>query len=199
MSWWRWRSGTLLAASLLLQQGCLFKKAPRKASIVIPPSPPPGQPQIMAMPPQLPPPETVPPRQAAQEIPTLPPPTSPSRRVTPRAARRPVPAAVGNPGVNPPPTESAPQGPGLANPPTLQPILGSEETVERNRRINQYLERTRGVIARAERSNPTFTERELIAQVRTYVQQAEEARRVDLVRAENLAERAEVLSRPLVK
>lgn len=196
MGWWKWKSGTVLAASLLLQQGCLIKKTPRKASIVIPPTVQPGPPQMIPMPPQLPAPSVTPPQQAAKEIPTLPPPAQPSKPVRPRTARRPTP---GVPGLNPPPVETAPPVPMVASPPTLQPILGSQETVERNRRINQYLDKTRGVIARAERANPSFGDRELIAQVRTFVQQAEEARRVDLVRAENLAERAEVLSRALVK
>ncbi len=83
--------------------------------------------------------------------------------------------------------------------PSLQPILGAKEVQERTQRIQQYLEKARLVVLRAERSNPDAKTRELIAQVRTFLQQAEDARRVDLVRAENLAERAEVLSRGLVR
>ncbi len=81
----------------------------------------------------------------------------------------------------------------------MQPILGAKEVQERTQRIQQYLEKARLVVLRAERSNPDAKTKELISQVRTFLQQAEDARRVDLVRAENLAERAEVLSRGLVR
>ncbi len=188
MGWWRWRSGAVLAASLLFQQGCLLKKPPRKATIPVPPAPQAGPPQMMAPPPQLPPPEMPVSEHAAQELPTLPPPTEAPKPARPRPVRRPTPTNANGLG-------SAP----VAVPPTLQPILGSQEMGERNRRINLYLEKARTTISRAERSNPSGSEKELIAQVRTFAQQAEEARKVDLVRAENLAERAEVLSRGLTK
>lgn len=188
MGWWRWRNSAVLAASLLFQQGCLFKKPPRKATIPIPPAPQAGPPQMMAPPPQLPSPEMPVSVQAAPELPTLPPPIEAPKPVKPRPVRRPTPTTVN--GVGPVP---------VAAPPTLQPILGSQEMVDRNRRINFYLEKARNMILRAERANPSGGEKELIAQVRTFAQQAEEARKVDLVRAENLAERAEVLSRGLVK
>ena len=179
----RWESGILLAASLLLNQGCSFKKEPRKAS-----------PQMMQPPPQLSPPEMPAANQTAtQEIPTLPPPVDPPRPLKPRPVRRPVGNSANGVGAVQEPAAPA----GLS--PTLQPILGIQEIGNRNRKISQYLEKARSTVLRAERANPTSGERELIAQVRTFVQQAEEARRVDLVRAENLAERAEVLSRALVK
>jgi len=149
---------------------------------------------MMQPPPQLSPPEMPAANQTAtQEIPTLPPPVDPPKPFKPRPVRRPV----GNPlsGVGAVQEPAAPAG----LPPTLQPILGIQEIGNRNRKISQYLEKARSTVLRAERANPSSGERELIAQVRTFVEQAEEARRVDLVRAENLAERAEVLSRALVK
>ena len=188
MGWWRWRSSAVLAASLLIQQGCLSKKPLRKATIPNPPVPQTRPPQMIAPPPQLPPPEMPIAVQRTQELPTLPPPMEPPKPSRPRPVRRPTPADANA-------VVTAP----VAAPPTLQPILGTQEMVERNRRINLYLEKARTVILRAERANPSGSERELIAQVRTFAQQAEEARKVDLVRAENLAERAEVLSRGLVK
>jgi hypothetical protein len=92
-------------------------------------------------------------------------------------------------------------GPALVpNPsPSLQPILGQKEIAARTQRIQQYLEKARLVVLRAERGNPDAKAKQLIGQVRTFLQQAEDARKVDLVRAENLAERAEVLSRGLVR
>jgi hypothetical protein len=81
--------------------------------------------------------------------------------------------------------------------PALQPILGNQEIGERNKRIASYLEKARQNVFRAERNRPNAQAAELIAQVKTFLQQAEDARKTDLVRAENLAERAEVLSRGL--
>ena len=188
MGWWRWRSSAVLAASLLIQQGCLSKKPLRKATIPNPPVPQSGPPQMMAPPPQLPPAEMPVSVQTTQDPPTLPPPMEAPKPARPRPVRRPTPTDANAVGTPP-----------IAVPPTLQPILGSQEMVDRNRRINLYLEKARTMILRAERANPSGSERELIAQVRTFAQQAEEARKVDLVRAENLAERAEVLSRGLAR
>ena len=188
MGLWRWRSSAVLAASLLFQQGCLFKKPPRKATIPVPPAPQTGPPPMMAAPPQLAPPEVPVSVHTAEELPTLPPPIEAPKPAKPRPIRRPAPTIANGVGTAP-----------VVAPPTLQPILGSQEMVDRNRRINLYLEKARNMILRAERANPSGGEKELIAQVRTFAQQAEEARRVDLVRAENLAERAEVLSRGLAK
>jgi hypothetical protein len=75
--------------------------------------------------------------------------------------------------------------------------LGQRETSERNKRIAAYLEKARLNVYRAERRRPEGSAQDLLTQVKTFVQQAEEARKTDLVRAENLAERAEVLSRGL--
>jgi hypothetical protein len=196
---WRISGGSILLTSLLLEQSCLFRKSPPKASIVIPPVPQPAAPQPMPMPPQLPPTDAKPVDEAAQ-VPELPPPAAPTAPAKARPARRISPQAP------PVATETVVEGP-TGNPPSLtpsplpslQPILGQQEAAERNRRIQQYLEKARLLVLRAERSNPDAATRQLIGQVRTFLQQADEARRVDLVRAENLAERAEVLSRGLTQ
>lgn len=192
----------LLIACLVFEQSCLFKKSPPKATIVIPPAPPPQPPAPLPAPPTLPPAETRPAARNA-EIPTLPPPPSsktPARKTPPRkttATTKPAETQTN------PPAEAvaAPTAPALVpNPtPSLQPILGTREIEERNQRIQRYLDKARLVVLKAERSQPDERTRQLIAQVRTFLQQAEESRKVDLVRAENLAERAEVLSRGLIR
>jgi hypothetical protein len=196
---WRIKGGTVLLTSLLLEQSCLFKKSPPKASIVIPPAPQAAPPQPMPMPPQLPPADPKPVDKAGQ-VPELPPPVVPSAPVKARPARKTSPQTqpvAAEPVVDPPVANPPPL---TANPlPSLQPILGQQEIAERNRRIQQYLEKARLLVLRAERSNPDAATKQLIGQVRTFLQQADEARRVDLARAENLAERAEVLSRGLVQ
>lgn len=189
----------MLLAGMLVEQGCLFKKSPPKASIVIPPAPQAQPPQPLPPPPQLPPSQPKPTEKATQ-VPQLPPPVAQPKPVKPKPARRAqVPASTTE---APPVTETAPAtGPALVpNPsPSLQPILGQKEIAARTQRIQQYLEKARLVVLRAERGNPDAKAKQLIGQVRTFLQQAEDARKVDLVRAENLAERAEVLSRGLVR
>ena len=53
MKGWRIRSGTIVLAGMLAEQGCLFKRKPPKASIVIPPAPQAQPPQPLPTPPQL--------------------------------------------------------------------------------------------------------------------------------------------------
>ena len=204
MKGWRIRSGTIVLAGMLAEQGCLFKRTPPKASIVIPPAPQTQPPQPLPTPPQLAAPQPNSSGAAAQPPalpPTLPPPGTSVKPIKPKPAKK-------NPVVNPPSAEAAvvPQqeAPGHTLPvptpgPSLQPILGSREIQERNQRIQTYLDKARLIVLRAERSQLNEQQKQLIAQVRTFLQQAEDARKVDLMRAENLAERAEVLSRGLVK
>lgn len=202
---WRFGSGAVVFASLLVEQGCLFKKAPPKAAVVIPPAPQVQQPAPMALPPQLPPTQPNPAVKAT--VPELPPPTPPAPTKPNRQTRRPVQAQQQPPTTTPVTdpnavagqTTDSPPAPILTPGPSLQPILGQQEIAERNRRIQQYLDKARLVVVRAERGTPDTASKELIGQVRTFLQQAEDARKVDLVRAENLAERAEVLSRGLVR
>ncbi len=190
MAKWRKKSAGVLLASTLVLPGCFFKKSPPKASIVIPPAPPPASPAPLPEPPVIDPSK---PKTEIGEMPKLPAPAS--AKPAARAPRR-NPA----PGQAPLPAEPEPEEvpvPAPAPLPSLQPMLGTRETQERSRRIQQYLDKARAAIARAERGGPSGQQRQLIGQVRTFVQQAEEARKTDLVRAENLAERAEVLSRGL--
>ncbi len=196
---WRISGGVVMLAGMLLEQGCLFKKKPPKASIVIPPAPQAKPPQPMPPPPQLPPSDAKPVVKSAP-LPTLPPPvTVPVKPAKPKPVRKTAKPAVGSEAEVVAPTPAS-LPPVVVNPgPSLQPILGAREVQERTQRIREYLEKARLVVLRAERSNPDAKTKELIAQVRTFLQQAEDARRVDLVRAENLAERAEVLSRGLVR
>ena len=218
MNGWRIRSGTIVLAGMLAEQGCLFKRTPPKASIVIPPAPQAQPPQPLPTPPQLAEPQanssgaagrvdgqtpeltpSLAPTLPLSLPPNLPPP--PVKPIKPKSAKK-------NPAVNPNgaelsngPPQEAPSVPLLVPSPgpSLQPILGIREIQERNQRIQAYLDKARLTILRAERSQQNEQQKQLIAQVKTFLQQAEDSRKVDLMRAENLAERAEVLSRSLVK
>jgi hypothetical protein len=196
----RIQSALAILAFSLVQQGCLFKKEPRKATIIVPPTPQPPPPKPMPAPPSLPN-ASGPTLQTDGQVPDLPAPTGQPSKKPQRPARRPAGASTAN-------TQQAPveqqQGESLETPntpspvvPSLTPILGQRETSERNKRIAAYLEKARLNVYRAERRRPDGAAQELLTQVKTFVQQAEEARKTDLVRAENLAERAEVLSRGL--
>lgn len=195
---WKTRCGAVMLASMLVEQGCFFKKSPPKASIVIPPAPAPKAPEPLPPPPHLPP--TKPETTAAGEMPKLPAPGG-AKPQPARPARRVNGAGTAASAAEVPeeslPAPTGPLGPGTG--PSLQPILGNREIQERSRRIQQYLDKARLAVLKAERSRPNEPQRQLIGQVKTFLQQAEDARRVDLVRAENLAERAEVLSRGLPK
>jgi hypothetical protein len=189
----------LLAASVLLEESCLFKKEPRKATIVIPPSPQPLPPEPMPAPPQVS--TSGPAVKPSDGLPTLPPPvvTPPPPKRTRQLRRPQPPVAPETTPVQPPvttPVPDQPVAPATPTAPALTPILGTEEIGVRNRRIQQYLDKARLKVLKAEREAGA-PQRELISQVRTFMQQAEEARKTDVVRAENLAERAEVLSRGL--
>ncbi len=199
---WNWHGLVVALAAMAVEQGCFFKKSPPKASIVIPPAPTPEPPKPLPTPPQLPAGE--PPAKTAEKVsqmPQLPPPVEPKKPAR-KTVRRPTPVAQPpqpTTGEQTPTPEQPATVPPVAPPvgPSLQPILGPKETQERSARIQRYLDKARLVVLKAERSNPDARRKELIAQVRTFLQQAEEARKVDLARAENLAERAEVLSRGL--
>ncbi len=193
----RLQSAALILALSLAQQGCLFKKEPRKATIIVPPAPQPPPPKPMPAPPSLPT-QGGPTLQSDGTVPELPAPTEEPAKKPKRPPRR-------TGGSNPANTQQAPveqqQGETPETPapaiPSLTPILGQRETSERNKRISAYLEKARLNVYRAERRRLDGSAQGLLTQVKTFVQQAEEARRSDLVRAENLAERAEVLSRGL--
>lgn len=191
MAKWRKSSASVVLASTLVMPGCFFKKSPPKASIVIPPAPPPAAPAPLPEPPVIAPSK---PNTEVGELPKLPAPASAKPPATRPTRRNP---AAGQPPVAAEPEPEEVPAPAPAPLPSLQPILGTREMQQRSQRIQQYLDKARTAIARAERGSQAGQHRQLIGQVRTFVQQAEEARKTDLVRAENLAERAEVLSRGL--
>lgn len=196
----RIQSVVAILALSLVQQSCLFKKEPRKATIIVPPSPQPPPPKPMPTPPSLPT-QDGPALQTDGQVPDIPAPAGQPAKKTPRPVRRPGTTASTNTQQAPIEQQQGETTEPAATPtpvvPSLTPILGQRETSERNKRISAYLEKARLNVYRAERRRPEGTAQELLTQVKTFVQQAEEARRTDLVRAENLAERAEVLSRGL--
>lgn len=141
------------------------------APVEKPPSPEPEMP-----PPELKPAEPPPPTVVSQPQPELPPPPS-QKRPSPLGPRVPPPSA------QPPPP--APQ---------LRPMLSSAQRQELERTINERIGRARAVLKSLEGKRLA---REQVIQIQTFIDQAEGARKTDLLRANNLAERAEVLANDL--
>jgi hypothetical protein len=134
--------------------------------------------------PEVPPPEVKPvespqPAVISQPQPELPPPPS-QKRPSPLGPRVPAPAPQ-----HPPPA------------PQLRPMLSSAQRQGLERTINERIGRARGVLKSLEGRRLAREQADIMNQIRTFIGQAEEARRTDLLRANNLAERAEVLANDL--
>jgi hypothetical protein len=164
---------------------CWFRKS---KPVPMPPPPAQVQPVPVRKPPSpepdLPPPElksveSPQPAVISQPQPELPPPPS-QKRPSPLGPRVPPPAA------QPPPP--APQ---------LRPMLSSAQRQELERTINERIGRARAVLKSLEGKRLAREQTDIANQIRTFIGQAEEARRTDLLRANNLAERAEVLANDL--
>jgi len=144
-----------------------------------PPPPPPLEP-----PPQVPASSPVqgPPGLPQEEPLALPPPPPEKKRPSPAGPRAPAPAEA------PPPAAPAPQ---------LRPVLTPAQQQELERSVGERIARARSVLASISRKRLTREQANMAEQIRTFLKQAEEARGTDLLRANNLAERAEVLAQDL--
>ena len=117
----------------------------------------------------------------------LPPPPAEKKRPSPAGPRVPAPS-----------TEPA-AAPPAAPAPQLRPMLTTAQRQELERSINERFSRTKGILASIGARSLNGELGDLVRQIRTFMAQAEEARRTDLLRANNLAERAEVLAQDLAK
>jgi hypothetical protein len=78
-------------------------------------------------------------------------------------------------------------------------MLTTAQRQELERSINERIGRTRGILGSIGRRSLSGELSDLAGQIRTFLNQAEQARGTDLIRANNLAERAEVLAQDLAK
>ncbi len=124
----------------------------------------------------------------APEAQPLPPPPAPPKKKAPSAGAQ-VPAVSAEPPV-PPPAAPTPQ---------LRPILSAGQKQELERLFNERLKRTQGLLASIGSRQLSAEQNDVVQQIRTFLKQAEESREADLLRANNLAERAEVLAQDLAK
>jgi hypothetical protein len=177
---------------LLLAPGCRLSRKPRP---ILPPFRPPVQTESARKPaeppepapaPEIPPAEQSEPMVMIPETLQRPQPPPPKPR---RSASQPV---------QPPPAQPAPAPPpGPA--PQLRPILTASQTQELERSINDRVSRAQGILKSLESRRLSSSQAALAGQIRTFVAQAEDARKMDLLRANNLAERAEVLATDLAQ
>ncbi len=176
----------------------------RKAKIV--PPPPPAPPPVetstpkppAAQQPTVPPPPQIPPEQPnlagqpAPEAPVVKLPPPPKRHG--RRSQQPQQQSQETPPVQP--GETPPASPAV---PELEQILSPQQRQAYNEAIDANIGRAQRTLdaVQSRRLNPdqkTTQER-----IRAFVQQANEARRTDLFRAKNLAERAAVLADDLLR
>jgi hypothetical protein len=171
----------------------LFRKPPR-------PIPPPFRPPVQtdstqaqkpAEPPAPAPPPEITPSEPAEPMVMIP---DTVQRPLPPPPKPRIP--VSRP-VQQPPAQPAPPPPGPA--PQLRPILTPSETQELERAISDRVSRAQGILRSLERRRLSRSQAGLASQIRTFIAQAEEARKADLLRANNLAERAEVLAQDLAQ
>jgi len=94
------------------------------------------------------------------------------------------------PAAAPPRRPARPQAPA----PELQPMLTPDERAALDRQVGARIRRAAALLRAVEGTPLSGEQAALAAQVKTFLRQAEEARNTDLLRANNLAERAEVLA-----
>ena len=76
-------------------------------------------------------------------------------------------------------------------------MLSSAQKQGLERTINERIGRARGVLKSIEGKRLAKEQADIVYQIQTFIKQAEEARKIDPLRANNLAERAEVLASDL--
>lgn len=165
----RMRAAVMLILAFV-PSGCMFRKNPAPA------------PPINTAPPAAPPPAAAP-TPAPPEPVVTPPQPAPAPQPAKPVVRRQQPQA---PAATPAPA-----------PPQLGEILTSAQQAEMNRTIDLGVGRARATLARLRGRQLTNEQSETVARIRTFADQAEQARKTDLRSAVQLARRAEVLARDL--
>ena len=186
----------LLLVALMLMPGLMSCRLFRKPRPVPPPFKPPQQSRPIAA--QAPSPFEWPP---APQIPIS---ESPELNLIPEAEAQvlPPPPKPRPTPASPPAqqTQTQPQSPPVAiSTPQLRPMLGPAQTQELERMIAERIGRAQGILRSLEGRRLSRQQRGVLSQIRTFISQAEEAKSTDLQRADNLAERAEVLATDLAR
>jgi hypothetical protein len=163
-----------------------------------PPPPPPTptakpMPQITAHPPaqpEKPKPLPLPPKVEEPPVASLPPPPIETTPPQPPPRRRPARSQA-------PPPSPEPSEP--AEVPRLTQLLTPEQEKEYNHEIDESLERVRQNLASIRGRALNQEQTGVLLRIQAFVQQTQEARKVDLVTAQSLAQRADLLAQDLVQ
>lgn len=179
----------LCLGTALTLAGCGKKK---QTPIPTPPAPLPAR-QPAAAPPQQSPAQPQPSATQAQPFPAQPQPPATQPPPT-RHRRRPSPMPVQS---APAPVE--PPQPAPAAPPVLGTMLTPERKLALNQEIDRSLARARSNLSSLAGKNVDAAGRETARQVQSFIHQAQTARASDLEASRSLAERADLLSRDLLR
>jgi hypothetical protein len=191
-------STALVLAFALFSSGCWFSRHPPTAFT----PPPPQAPPVAAAPERLPDPPVVASApdlgESSADSSTL-----PGGLIPNGVAEAPAPPAPRVPSRRPPvtpppkPAATAPQS-DPQPPPRLGQILSPEQTREYNRVLEESLDRVRKVLAVLMKKNLSPDQAQILNRIQIFQKQAEDARvERDLVKAVNLARRADVLAKDL--
>jgi outer membrane biosynthesis protein TonB len=101
----------------------------------------------------------------------------------------------------PPPAETAPasQPQPPAPPPQLEQVLTAEKQKAYNDEIDNHISHTQRTLAALGGRRLNGEQQTYLDRIRAFLKQAEEARKIDLFRARNLAQRASLLADDLVR
>jgi hypothetical protein len=154
---------------------------------------------VPSTPPAAAPAEVAPPV-APQPAPATPPPVAPAQTPLPQAPPQSPPPQSAPPST-PPPRSTRPPEPNSSGQPNPAPRLGDILTTEQERQYNsaidQSLARTQSSLGAIANRKLTKEQQAVVAQVQSFVQQAQTTRKSNLPAARSLAERADVLARDL--
>jgi hypothetical protein len=190
-----------LRASSLAVLLAAFESACAKKHVAAPvPATPPAAPAETAPPPA--PPAPVPPQvQAPPATQPQAPPQSPSPQPPSPPQQTPSPPQQTPPASTPPARSTRPADPNRSGQPNAAPRLGDILTAEQERQYNsavdQSLARTQTSLAAIANRKLTKEQEAVVAQIKSFVQQAQTTRKSNLPAARSLAERADVLARDL--
>jgi outer membrane biosynthesis protein TonB len=180
----KWKFLALLCASSAVLAGCASKHIVRAA----PPSvstPPPEETAPMPAP-ETPPPVTTTTEEPAPEMPTPVPTPAPGKK--PPAPRRPA------------PTEAADPAPAKPAPPQISPQLSPKDLESTKKNTTANITTAEQNLQLANGKQLTAAQIDLTEKIKGFLSQSHEAIMADdWVRAQNLAEKARVLSAELVK
>jgi len=176
------------------KQAVIPLPSPAPAASTAPTKPPPQPPSELGPPTALPPQNPNPPQPTPAETyqkNRLPPPAP-----APSSRRQSPPRNTAPSTPTPAPTNASPLTPAV-DPPRLGAMLTPDQQRQYNTDIDQSLQHAQTSLGAIRNRQLNKEQQDRLAQVRTFIQQAQTVRASDLPGAKSLAERAEVLARDL--